>query len=48
MDPWTGKFSVENAATDEDGSEIHKMSTFGVTVLDPTRTMAFIPAILQA
>nr|DAF85316.1 MAG TPA: major capsid protein [CrAss-like virus sp. ct3KQ27]DAK53061.1 MAG TPA: major capsid protein [Crassvirales sp.] len=32
---------------DEDSATIHKMATFGVCVLDPTRTMSLIPAILQ-
>lgn len=47
-DPWTGKQSVDYASNDEDASTIHKMTTFGVCVLDPTRTMSIIPAILQA
>jgi hypothetical protein len=46
-DPWTGKSSVEYAGNDEDASTIHKMTTFGICVLDPTRTMSIIPAILQ-
>ena len=46
--PWDNTFNVSNAANDEDGAEIHKMAKFGVVVLDPTRTMSFIPAILQA
>lgn len=46
--PWDNSFNVSNAATDEDGATIHKMAKFGVVVLDPTRTMSFIPAILQA
>lgn len=46
-DPWTGKTNVEYASNDEDASTIHKMTTFGLCVLDPTRTMSIIPAILQ-
>lgn len=46
-DPWSGKYSVEYASSDEDASTIHKMTTFGICVLDPTRTMSIIPAILQ-
>ena len=46
-DPWTGKTNVEYASNDEDASTIHKMTTFGICVLDPTRTMSIIPAILQ-
>ena len=34
-------------SNDEDASTIHKMTTFGICVLDPTRTMSIIPAILQ-
>lgn len=32
---------------DEDSAVIHKMAQFGVCVLDPTRTMSLIPAVLQ-
>lgn len=32
---------------DEDSAVIHKMATLGVCVLDPTRTLSLIPAILQ-
>lgn len=32
---------------DEDSAVIHRMSTLGICVLDPTRTMSLIPAILQ-
>lgn len=45
--PFTGQFSVQSAAHDEDSTTVHKMTTFGVCVLDPTRTMSLIPAILQ-
>lgn len=46
-DPWSGRVNVDSASNDEDASTIHKMTTFGVCVLDPTRTMSIIPAILQ-
>lgn len=36
-----------NMSYDEDSAVIHKMATLGVCVLDPTRTMSLIPAILQ-
>ena len=42
-----GKIVIEYASNDEDASTIHKMTTFGICVLDPTRTMSIIPAILQ-
>ena len=32
---------------DEDSATIHKMWTGGVFILDPTRTMSLIPAILK-
>lgn len=46
MDPWTGRWSVDSAATDEDGSTIHKMAWTGVIIKDPTRVMSLIPNIL--
>lgn len=44
--PFTGETNIAHASWDEDSAVIHKMSTFGVCVLDPTRTMSLIPAIL--
>jgi hypothetical protein len=32
---------------DEDSAVIHKMATLGICVLDPTKTISLIPAILQ-
>ena len=32
---------------DEDSAVIHRMAILGICVLDPTRTMSLIPAILQ-
>lgn len=46
-DPWTGKYSVDYATTDEDGSTIHKMAWTGVILKDPTRVMSLIPNILS-
>lgn len=45
-DPWSGRWSVNGAATDEDGSTIHKMAWTGVIIKDPTRVMSLIPNIL--
>ena len=45
--PFTGQMGNPNASHDEDSATIHKMTTTGVCVLDPTRTMSLIPAILM-
>ncbi len=45
--PFTGAINNENMSTDEDSAEIHKMWTGGIFVLDPTRSISLIPAILQ-
>ena len=45
--PFTGQIGNGNMSTDEDSAEIHKFCTTGVCVLDPTRTMSLIPAVLQ-
>lgn len=45
-DPFTGRMGNLNMSFDEDSAEIHKMTTTGVCVLDPTRTMSLIPAVL--
>ena len=44
--PWTGQVGNPYMSHDEDSATIHKMTTTGVCVLDPTRTMSLIPAIL--
>lgn len=44
--PFTGQMGNPNMSFDEDSAEIHKMTTTGVCVLDPTRTMSLIPAVL--
>src|SRR5574344_1601742 len=45
--PFTGEANNPYASFDEDAAVIHKYATFGVLVLDPTRTVSIIPAILQ-
>lgn len=45
--PFTNEVNINYMSHDEDSTTIHKMTTFGVCVLDPTRTMSIIPAILQ-
>lgn len=44
--PFTGQVNNPNASTDEDSAEFHKMWVGGVFILDPTRTLSLIPAIL--
>ena len=45
--PYTGQISNNNMSYDEDSAVFHRMATLGICVLDPTRTMSIIPAILQ-
>ena len=45
--PWTGQMGNPYASFDEDSAIIHRMAILGICVLDPTRTMSLIPAILQ-
>lgn len=45
--PFTGQMGNPYMSFDEDSAVIHKMATLGVAVLDPTRTMSIIPAVLQ-
>lgn len=45
--PFTGQMGNPYMSHDEDSATIHKFTTTGVCVLDPTRTMSFIPSILQ-
>ena len=45
--PYTGQMGNPNMSYDEDSAVIHRMATLGTLVLDPTRTMSLIPAILQ-
>ena len=44
--PFTGQKGNPNMSYDEDSAIIHKYTTTGVCVLDPTRTLSYIPAIL--
>lgn len=45
--PFTGQKGNPYMSYDEDSAVIHRMATLGICVLDPTRTMSLIPAILQ-
>lgn len=45
--PFTGQTNNPYMSFDEDAAVIHKMASFGICVLDPTRTMSLIPNILQ-
>lgn len=45
--PFTGQMGNQFMSYDEDSATFHRMATLGVCVLDPTRTMSLIPAILQ-
>lgn len=45
--PFTGQKNNQNMSFDEDSAVMHRMATLGILVLDPTRTMSLIPAILQ-
>ena len=44
--PFTGQIGNPNMSFDEDSAIIHKMTTTGVCVLDPTRTLTYYPALL--
>ena len=46
--PFTGEKNNPYMSFDEDAAIIHKMSTLGICVLDPTRTLSLIPAVLAA
>lgn len=45
--PFTGQVGNPYMSFDEDSAVIHRMATLGICVLDPTRTMSLIPAVLQ-
>lgn len=45
--PFTGQKNNPYMSFDEDSAVIHRMATLGICVLDPTRTISLIPAILQ-
>lgn len=44
--PWTGANENNYMSYSEDSASIHRMATFGVCVLDPTRTMRLVPKII--
>ena len=44
--PYTGQMNNDQMSFDEDSAVMHRMSTLGICVLDPTRTMSLIPAFL--
>lgn len=46
--PWTGQVNINQMSYDEDSAVAHRMATLGVCVLDPTRTLSLVPAVLQA
>ena len=45
--PFTGDVNNMSASFDEDAAVMHRKTTLGVCILDPTRTMSLIPAILE-
>ena len=45
--PFSGQIGNPYMSFDEDSAIIHRMATLGICVLDPTRTMSLIPAVLQ-
>ena len=45
--PFTGAKNNPYMSFDEDSAVIHRMATLGVCILDATRTMSLIPAVLQ-
>lgn len=44
--PYTGQLNNMNMSYDEDSAVVHRMANLGICVLDPTRTLSIIPAIL--
>ena len=45
--PFTGDTNNMSASFDEDAAVMHRKTTLGVCILDPTRTMSLIPAALE-
>jgi hypothetical protein len=45
--PFTGEANNTSASFDEDAAVMHRKTTLGVCILDPTRTMSLIPAALE-
>ena len=46
--PFTGQTNNPYASYDEDSAVMHKLAHLGICVLDPTRTLSLIPAVLAA
>ena len=45
--PFTGQLGNPHMSFDEDSAIFHRYAALGVCVLDPTRTLSLIPAVLQ-
>ena len=45
--PFTGATSNMNMSYDEDSAVVHRMTTLGAIVYDPTRCVSIIPSILM-
>jgi len=45
--PYTGEYGNPNMSHAEDSATVHIMTSLGACVLDPTRTVSLIPAVLQ-
>ena len=45
--PWNGSTNNQHMSFDEDKAVMHRMATLGLCILDPTRTMRLMPAILR-
>lgn len=46
--PYTGQWGNDQMSYTDDKASVHRMGQFGVCVLDPTRVVSLIPAILKA
>ena len=46
--PYTGQWGNPNMSYTDDKASVHRMGQFGVCILDPTRVVSLIPAILKA
>lgn len=45
--PFTGEINNGSASFDEDAAVMHRKTTLGVCILDPTRTISLIPDVLE-
>jgi hypothetical protein len=45
--PITGETNINTMSFEQDMAVLHRYATLAVVVLDPTRTMSFIPLVLQ-